>query len=155
MSRIKWDEYFFKIVDIVKMRSTCKSRQVGSVLVRDNRILATGYNGAVIGSKHCSEIDEKCLRKQLNIPSGQRHEICRGVHAEQNVIIQCAKYGIQSKDSILYCNISPCSICLKMLINCEIKIIKFEEFYPDELLFDICKESGYIIIKNNEIRKDG
>jgi dCMP deaminase len=145
-SRINWNDYFFKIVDDIALRSTCISRQVGAVLVKDNRILATGYNGAVVGGKHC--LSEKCKRKELKVPSGQNAEICKGVHAEQNVIIQCAKYGIKCEGSTLYVSCSPCSICLKMIINCGIKKIKFRESYPDILAQQIAIDAGYIWEKN-------
>jgi dCMP deaminase len=150
--RINWDTYFFNVVQDIALRSTCVSRHVGAVLVKDNRILATGYNGTVINAKHCSSysdnnVYENCRRKTLNVKSGTRAEICKGVHAEQNVIIQCAKYGIQAQGSTLYITCSPCSICFKMIVNCEIIAVKFLEWYPDILLEEIASDAGYLLYK--------
>jgi dCMP deaminase len=151
-NRINWDTYFFNVVNDIALRSTCVSRQVGSILVKDKRILATGYNGTVINAKHCSDysdqnIYENCRRKTLKVKSGTRAEICKGVHAEQNVIIQCAKYGIALQNSIMYVTCSPCSICFKMIVNCEIVAVKFLEWYPDILLEEIAHDAGYLIYK--------
>ncbi|MDD5237122.1 MAG: cytidine/deoxycytidylate deaminase family protein, partial [Candidatus Omnitrophica bacterium] len=120
-SRPSWDEYFLEVADLVAKRATCLRRRVGAVLVKNKRILATGYNGAPSGLKHC--IDIGCLRERLKIPSGERHELCRGLHAEQNALIQASLYGISSKDSTLYATNQPCIICAKMLINAGIKEI--------------------------------
>src|SRR3989338_9406064 len=114
-----WDEYFLGLADLVSKRATCLRRSVGAVLVKDKRILATGYNGAPSGITHC-EITG-CLREKLKIPSGERHELCRGLHAEQNCLLQAALYGISLKDSILYCTNEPCIICTKMLINAGVR----------------------------------
>ena len=126
-----WNEYFMQIATLVATRSTCLRRKVGAIIVRDNQILATGYNGAPKGVSHCVELG--CLRKKLNIPSGERHEICRGVHAEQNAIIQAAVNGVSIKNASIYCTHQPCSICAKMIINSEIEAIIIGEEYPDPL----------------------
>ncbi|HUL01288.1 MAG TPA: cytidine/deoxycytidylate deaminase family protein [Nitrospirota bacterium] len=143
MSRPSWEEYFMDIAHLVKMRSTCIRRQVGAVLVKDKNILATGYNGAPSGIDHC--LDRGCLREQMNIPSGERHEICRGLHAEQNAIIQAAKHGTCIEGATLYCTNQPCGICAKMAINAGVKCIIFEEGYPDCLASEMLKESGITI----------
>ena len=129
-----------RIAHLVAERSTCLRRKVGAVVVKDKRILATGYNGAPAGIPHCLETG--CLRQQLGIPSGQRHEICRGLHAEQNVIIQAAVYGISLAGAELYCTTRPCLICRKMLINCGIHSIWHAESYPDEMADAMLKEAG-------------
>lgn len=139
-SRPSWDEYFIEIAKLVATRSTCLRRKVGAVLVKDKRILATGYNGPPSGLKHCIEIG--CLREKLGIPSGERHELCRGLHAEQNAIIQAAIYGISVQGSVLYCTTFPCVICTKMLINAGVKRIYYLEGYPDDLSLDMLKEAG-------------
>ncbi len=131
MVRPGWEEYFMKITDIVAKRTTCLRRAVGAVLVKDKRILTTGYNGAPSNLAHCRETG--CLRETMNVASGQRHELCRGVHAEQNAIIQAAFHGISIKGSVLYCTTFPCSICAKMVINAGITQVIFESFYADEL----------------------
>lgn len=115
-------------------------RAVGCVLVKDNRILSTGYNGVPSGLKHCEEVG--CLRQQLGIPSGQRAEICRGLHAEQNAIIQAAKYGPLIEGATAYVNTQPCILCAKMLINAGIKEIVYQNPYPDELAMEMLEESG-------------
>lgn len=136
--RPNWDEYFMKIAEIVSLRSTCLRRNVGAVLVKEKRILATGYNGAPTGLRHCEETG--CLREKLKIPSGERHELCRGLHAEQNAIIQAAYYGVSIKDSKLYITCHPCSVCAKMIINAGIKEIIIKEGYPDKMAEEILKE---------------
>lgn len=125
-------------------RSTCIRRKVGAAAVKDKRILATGYNGAPAGLKHCLEIG--CLRQSLQVPSGQRHEICRGLHAEQNVIIQAAVNGLSITGANLYCTTFPCALCAKMLINCGIRHIYYVESYPDELAEGMLKEAGIEMI---------
>ena len=129
MSRILWPEYFMRIAFLVAERSTCLRRQVGAVAVLDKRILATGYNGVPAGVTHCEQVG--CLRDQLHIPSGERHELCRGLHAEQNVIIQAAVHGISLRGAELYCTTMPCLICSKMLINCGITHIYYAHGYHD------------------------
>lgn len=138
-------------MDITKLaarRSTCIRRSVGAVIVKDQRILATGYNGAPAGVTHCSATG--CLRAKLNVPSGQRHELCRGIHAEQNAIIQAALHGVSIKDSILFCTNQPCSICTKMIINAGIGTIYYEEGYADELSLEMLQEANVQIIKTGQ-----
>lgn len=146
--RPSWDEYFIDIVDLIKTRSTCLRRQVGALIVKDKRILATGYNGAPTGCKHCAEVG--CLREQMGIPSGQRHELCRGIHAEQNAIIQAAYSGVSVKDSVLYVTDQPCVLCAKMIINSGIKKIIFKGNYPDELAMTMLQEAGIEIVKYDQ-----
>ena len=138
--RPSWEEYFMDITHLVAKRSTCLRRQVGAILVKDKKILATGYNGAPAGLKHCLDIG--CLREQLSIPSGERHELCRGLHAEQNAIIQAAYHGVAIRGATLYCTNHPCVICSKMLINAGIERIVYEEGYADDLAAQMLKESG-------------
>ncbi len=123
------DEYFLKIASVVAERSTCRRHHIGAIAVRDKHILATGYNGAPSGLKDCLELG--CLRDEMNIPSGERHEICRAVHAEQNVIIQAALHGISLEGSTIYCTYSPCMLCAKMLVNARIKrFVSFTQYSP-------------------------
>lgn len=129
-----------RIAHMVAERSTCTRRKVGALAVRDKRILATGYNGAPSGISHC--LDVGCLREELGVPSGQRHEICRGLHAEQNVIIQAAVHGVSIAGAEIYCTTQPCLICTKMLINCKASAIYFAEGYPDELSQAMIEEAG-------------
>ncbi len=137
--RPSWDSYFMKIAEDVSTRSTCIRRQVGAVIVKDKRILTTGYNGVPSGISHCNE--SNCLRTKLNIPSGERVELCRGLHAEQNAIIQAAYYGISVKDARLYVTHKPCSICTKMLINSGIKDFIYRNPYPDTLADEMVLEA--------------
>ena len=140
MNRPTWEEYFMEITRLVAKRATCLRRQVGAVLVMDKRLLATGYNGAPSGLAHCLEVG--CLREERQIPSGERHELCRGLHAEQNVIIQAAFHGIRIQGSTLYCTNLPCAICTKMLINAGIKEIIYEGGYGDTLSREMLLEAG-------------
>ena len=135
-----WDEYFMDIADLVSRRSTCLRRSVGAVIVKDRRLLATGYNGAPSGLEHCLEIG--CLREELGVPSGERHELCRGLHAEQNAIIQAALHGVSVNGSSLYCTNHPCIICAKMIINAGIGAVYMKADYRDKLAADILKEAG-------------
>ena len=135
-----WDAYFMKLANEVATRTTCLRRAVGAVVVKDNRILATGYNGVPSGLAHCAEVG--CLRQELGIPSGQRNEICRGLHAEQNAIIQAAKYGPVIEGAMIYVNTQPCVVCAKMIINAGIEEIVYQNPYPDELSQEMLKESG-------------
>jgi dCMP deaminase len=128
---------------LVVSRSTCLRRQVGAVLVKDKKILATGYNGAPSGLPHC--LDVGCLRDELKIPSGERHELCRGLHAEQNAIIQAAYYGVSINGATLYCTNLPCIICTKMLINAGIQRVVFEEGYADSLARQMWEESNVTV----------
>jgi dCMP deaminase len=139
-ARLPWPEYFMKIALLVAERSTCLRRKVGAIAVKDKRILATGYNGAPSNLEHCLDIG--CLREAMGIPSGERHELCRGLHAEQNVIIQAAVHGIPLGGSDIYCTTQPCLICSKMLINCHVRSIFFAEGYPDELAGSLLEEAG-------------
>ena len=139
--RKSWDEYFMEIAEIVKTRSTCLRRQVGAVIVKDNRIITTGYNGAPSGLRHCTDIGG-CERERLHIPSGQRHELCRALHAEQNAIIQAAKLGVNIDGSTLYCTHQPCILCAKMIVNAGIVRVVYHSGYPDDFALDIFKEAG-------------
>ncbi|MBU0635337.1 MAG: cytidine/deoxycytidylate deaminase family protein [Candidatus Omnitrophica bacterium] len=139
LCRPKWDEYFLGIAALVARRSTCLRRNVGAVLVKDKRILTTGYNGAPSGLKHCE--DTGCLRDKLKIPSGERHELCRALHAEMNAILQAAQYGIRVQGSIMYCTNQPCVICAKMIVNSGIKKIVINANYPDKLAKKIFSEA--------------
>ncbi len=136
------------IARLVSRRSTCMRRRVGAVLVKDKRILASGYNGAPTGLTHCESVG--CLREEKGIPSGQRHELCRGLHAEQNAIIQAAYHGISIAGSTLFCTTLPCSICFKMLVNAGIHEVVYEEGYPDELTESFMKEAEIIMTKFHE-----
>jgi dCMP deaminase len=128
------------ITKLVATRSTCLRRQVGAILVKDKRILASGYNGAPSGLRHCEEVG--CLRANSSVPSGERHELCRGLHAEQNLIIQAACHGISIKGAILYCTNKPCVICTKMIINAGIIKIYYEDGYDDPLSDQMINEAG-------------
>jgi len=134
------DEYFMQMAYLVRERSTCLRRKVGAVMVKDTRILSTGYNGAPKGLRHCEEVG--CIRADRNIPSGERHELCRGVHAEQNAVIQAAVFGVSIKNAILYATNHPCSVCAKILVNADIKEIIFSEGYADDLARELIEESG-------------
>jgi len=138
--RPSYDEYFMEMAHVVAKRSTCLRRKVGAILVKEKHILSTGYNGAPKGHKHCSETG--CLRENLNIPSGQRHELCRGLHAEQNAIIQAAVFGVSIKGSVLYCTYTPCVVCVKMLINAGVTEIIYAGEYPDDLAKRMLEESN-------------
>lgn len=144
-SRPSWDEYFMAITQMVAQRSTCLRRRVGAILVSDKRIIATGYNGAPSNIKHCLEVG--CLREQKGIPSGERHELCRGLHAEQNAIIQAALHGFSVGGSTLYCTNLPCSICTKMLINIQLEKVYYKEGYPDELTSLLMSEAQIPLIQ--------
>mgnify|MGYP003937680481 FL=1 len=143
--RPSWDEYFMDIVELVKKRSTCLRRQVGALIVKDKRILATGYNGAPVGCKHCEEVG--CLRDKLGIPSGQRHEICRAAHAEQNAIVQAAYSGTSVNGGTMYVTTQPCVLCAKLIINAGIKKIVFKGDYPDSLAMELLQEAGVRVVK--------
>jgi len=155
MNRPSWDEYFLRITREVSQRSTCLRRKVGAVLVRDRRILATGYNGAPSGLAHCGEVG--CLRALHNVPSGERHELCRGLHAEMNALIQSALFGIPTSDSTIYTTAHPCSLCAKMLINAGVKRVVMLDDYPDELAKRLLAEAGVKMetVKLSETTVDG
>ena len=149
--RPDWDDYFMDIAALVASRSTCLRRQVGCVVVKERRILSTGYNGAPSGVAHCSETG--CRRQQEEIPSGERAEMCRGVHAEQNALIQGARHGVVLNGATIYTTTQPCSICTKMIINAGIEEIIYEGEYPDELSLELLKEAGVFCHRNNTKRE--
>ena len=152
MNRPSWDEYFQKITHEVAQRSTCLRRKVGAILVVDKHILATGYNGVPRGLEHCAEVG--CLRTARNVPSGERHELCRGLHAEMNALIQAAKYGIKITDSTLYSTTHPCGLCAKMLINAGVKRIVTYGNYPDDLAKEMLDEAKINVeIMGDEIKE--
>ena len=140
LARPDSDEYFLKIASVVAERSTCRRHHIGAVAVKDKHILATGYNGAPSGFKDCLELG--CLRDEMNIPSGTRQEICRGIHAEQNVIIQAALHGVSLEGSTIYATHTPCVLCSKMLVNARIKRYVSFGKYDDNAFVDLFKESG-------------
>ena len=144
-NRPSWQTYFMDITFLVAKRSTCLRRAVGALIVKDKRILSTGYNGAPTGIKHCIEIG--CLREKLNVPSGEKHELCRGIHAEQNAIIQAAYHGASIKDATLFCTNMPCSICAKMIINAGMKKVYYHSGYADSMSEEMLAEAGIDLIK--------
>lgn len=143
--RPSWQDYFLEITRLVAKRSTCLRRGVGALIVKEKRILATGYNGAPSGLPHC--LDVGCLREELGIPAGERHEICRGIHAEQNAILQAALYGVSIKGAVLFCTHQPCALCAKMAINAGIRQIVYCGDYPDELATQMLKEAGVELVR--------
>lgn len=140
VQRPDWDSYFLTIANVVATRSTCLRRHVGAVIVRDRQIVSTGYNGAPKGVRHCAEVG--CLRSKLEIPSGERHEICRGSHAEVNAIAQAAAVGVPTAGADLYCTHEPCVFCTKALINAGIRRLVFVHPYPDKLARELRGDSG-------------
>jgi len=151
MDRPSNDEYFMEMAQLVSSRSTCLRRKVGAVIVKEKRVLSTGYNGSPKGTKHCEELG--CIRVKLNVPSGTRHELCRGVHAEQNAVTQAAYFGVSVDGATIYTTTYPCSMCAKILINAGIKEIIYSEGYADDLSKDLLEEAGikireYIPIKH-------
>lgn len=146
--RPSWDQYFMELTAVVAKRSTCLRRRVGALLVKEGRVLATGYNGAPSGLKHCSETG--CIREERNIPSGQQHELCRGLHAEQNAIIQAALHGTSIDGATLYCTHQPCVVCAKMIINAGIDEIIIGGSYPDELSASMLEEAGVEVKRFNK-----
>ena len=143
MERPSRDEYFMKMAELAATRSTCLRRKVGAVIVKDSHVLSTGYNGSPRGVSHCEE--KGCLRVLMNVPSGTRHELCRGVHAEQNAVTQAAYFGTSVKDATIYTTTFPCSLCAKILINSGIKEIVYSEGYMDDLSKDILEETDIVI----------
>jgi len=143
MDRPSNDEYFMSMAELVSQRSTCVRRKVGAVVVKDKHILSTGYNGSPKGTKHCEELG--CIRDQMKIPSGTRHELCRGVHAEQNAVAQAAYFGVSVKDATIYTTTFPCSMCAKILINSGIKEVVYNTGYLDDLSVDLLKETNIIV----------
>ncbi|MFA5039069.1 MAG: cytidine/deoxycytidylate deaminase family protein [Candidatus Omnitrophota bacterium] len=134
-----WDEYFLGIAGLVSQRSTCLRRKVGALVVKGRRILATGYNGTPSGIRHCSQAG--CLRTKMKIPSGERHELCRGLHAEQNVLLQASLHGVSLEGSVLYVTNQPCIICAKMIINAGIREVVMAGHYPDHMAMSFLKEA--------------
>ena len=149
MNRPSWDQYFMEMAELTAKRSTCMRRNVGAVIVKDKHAIATGYNGAPRGIKHCEDRGG-FLRQKLNVPSGERHELCMALHAEQNAFIQAAAVGHAIEGGTIYITHQPCVICAKMIINSGIKRIVVKEGYPDELSLDILKEAGLEVEKIGE-----
>lgn len=143
--RPSWDEYFMDMLEVVKTRSTCIRRQVGAIIVKDHKIISTGYNGAPKGLNHCTK--DTCIRLKNNIKSGERHELCRATHAEQNAIISAATMGVSVEGADIYITDSPCILCSKMLINAGIKRIVYKGNYPDEFSMELLKEAGVEVVK--------
>ena len=139
----KWDKRFMELAKFVATWSSCyqENRQIGAVIVKDKRIITTGYNGAPAGIKSCKDKKE-CLRRKLNIPSGTRHELCYAVHAEQNAIAQAAKLGSSVDGATHYCTHQPCVICAKMIINSGIKRVVYQYGYPDDFSMELLNEAG-------------
>ena len=146
---ISWDEYFMEMAVLTAKRSTCMRRSVGAVIVKDRHIIATGYNGAPRGIAHCAERGG-CLRQKLGVPSGERHELCMALHAEQNAIIQAATLGQSIEGATIYVTHQPCVICAKMIINAGIRRIVVKEGYPDKLSVEILAEAGLKIVMLGE-----
>ncbi len=144
MSRPSWEEYFMSIAGQVATRSTCLRRRVGCIIVVEKRIVATGYNGAPTGLPHCEEVG--CLREKEGVSSGERHELCRGLHAEQNAIIQAAMHGTAVRGGTLYCTHKPCVLCTKMLINAGIVRVCYGEGYRDRLADELADEAGLELV---------
>ncbi len=143
--RPPWDVYFLDIAHFVATRSTCLRRHVGAIIVKDKRILATGYNGAPSGLPHCLEIG--CLREEMGVPSGERHELCRALHAEQNAIIQAAVHGVAIKGAFIYATNQPCIICSKMIINAGLVRVVYDAGYPDQMSLDFLKTAGVELVR--------
>lgn len=150
-NRPSWDQYFMKMAELAASRSTCLRRQVGAVIVKERHVIATGYNGAPKGLPHCGEIGG-CLRQQLGVLSGERHELCRALHAEQNAIIQAATLAQSIEGATIYVTNQPCSICAKMIINAGIRRIVVRDGYPDKMAQEMLKEANLAveILKNVE-----
>ncbi len=143
--RPSWEQYFMDIACLVAKRSTCLRRAVGAIIVKDRRVLSTGYNGAPSQVRHCIEVG--CLREKLKVPSGERHELCRGIHAEQNAIIQAAYHGVSIKGADLFCTNLPCSICAKMIINAGIVRIVYQSGYADVMSEEMLAEAGVELVQ--------
>ncbi|AMK13063.1 CMP/dCMP deaminase zinc-binding protein [methanogenic archaeon mixed culture ISO4-G1] len=151
MERPSNDEYFMEMAQLVSSRSTCMRRKVGAVIVKEKRVLSTGYNGSPKGTKHCEELG--CIRVKLNVPSGTRHELCRGVHAEQNAVTQAAYFGVSVDGATIYTSTYPCSMCAKILINAGIKEIVYSEGYADDLSKELLTEAGIKIREYKPLKK--
>lgn len=153
--RPAWQKYFIEMAYLVSARSTCLRRKVGAVLVRNNQVLSTGYNGAPKSALHCSVTG--CIREQLNVPSGEKHELCRGVHAEQNAIIQAAVNGTSIQNGELYCTTQPCIICAKMIINAEVSRVFIAESYKDPMSLEMFSQANVELVlvdrKTGQLKK--
>jgi dCMP deaminase len=147
-ARPSWDDYFMEMLEVIKQRSTCVRRHVGAVIVRDHRIISTGYNGAPTGLRHCTK--ETCVRMKYGIKSGERHELCRATHAEQNAIISAARMGTSIEGAEIYITDSPCILCTKMLINAGIKRIVYRGAYPDSFSLEMLEEAGVETVQYEE-----
>ena len=145
MNRPDWDQYFMEMAELAATRASCLRRKVGAVLVKNKKVLATGYNGAPKDITHCEATG--CLREKLEVPSGERHEICRGVHAEQNLVAQAAFHGVKTEGSTVYCTHQPCIICTKILINAGVTKIYFKNPYSDQFAEKLLKESNVEFLK--------
>jgi len=143
--RPDWDQYFLEIAQVVAKRSTCVRRQIGAVIVRDRRILTTGYNGAPSGLKHCIEMG--CLRDELGIASGTRHEMCRALHSEMNAVIQAAQHGVSTRGATIYSTRQPCSVCARMIINAGIIRVVYTGDYPDDFSMELLREAGIELVR--------
>ncbi len=152
IARPSWDEYFGSIVNQVATRSTCLRRRVGAVIVKEKRILSTGYNGAPSGIRHC--VDVGCLREESGVASGERHELCRGLHAEQNSIIQAALHGVSIQGATIYTTHQPCILCAKMIVNSGIERVCYLNPYPDELALSILTEAKVEQVHLSELGND-
>ncbi len=154
--RPTWDAYFMEITRVVASRSTCLRRKVGATIIKDKRILTTGYNGAPKGLTHCQEIG--CIREEKKVPSGERHELCRALHAEQNAILQAALYGVSIQGATVYCTTHPCVMCAKMMINAGMKEVVITKSYPDQLAAKLLEEAGvrvrYFSDSEKEVARD-
>ena len=150
LERPSWDEYFMEIAHVVAKRSTCLRRSVGAVIVKNRQIVATGYNGTPKDLPHCSQVG--CLREQLKVPSGKNHELCRGIHAEQNAVVQAAYHGVSVNGGTLYCTHQPCVICAKMIVNSGISRVVYGEGYPDEFAMQMFEMAGVRIERYEEER---
>ena len=152
----KWDQRFMELAGVIAQWASCykANRKIGAVIVKNKRIVTTGYNGAPAGIRTCVERGE-CLREKLGIPSGTRHEICYAVHAEQNAIIQAARLGISIDGATLYCTHQPCVLCAKMIVNSGIKRVVYREGYPDEFALTMLREGGVILERYVEEREQG
>ena len=154
VKRPSWDEYFMQMAELTAQRSTCLRRHVGAVIVQEKHVVATGYNGAPKGVAHCAEMGG-CLREKMGIPSGERHELCRALHAEQNAIIQAATLAQSIEGASIYITHQPCIICAKMIINAGIKRIVVKEGYPDEMSVKMLDEAGLKIVMFGEEEEYG
>ena len=147
----KWDKRFMEVASLIATWASCyqADRKIGAVIVKNKRILTTGYNGAPAGIRTCVERGE-CMRRKLNIESGTRAELCYAIHAEQNAILQAAKLGISIDGGTLYCTHQPCSVCAKMIVNVGIRRVVYQQGYPDKFSLEIFDEAGVKLEQFNE-----